>query len=84
MGSISVVVTAPGGIAGCGFLDQLVPPTDAGDVQIVVVDGSVDFIDQSRDGLLHIAAPQANIQAFGKQRATGLSSPRTIAAPCRA
>ncbi|MFT4912151.1 MAG: hypothetical protein ACI9YM_000725 [Brevundimonas sp.] len=74
MGSISVVVTAPGGIAGCGFLDQLIPPTDAGGVQIVVVDGSPDFIDQSRDGLLHIAAPQADIQGLvteGLRQAAG-------------
>jgi hypothetical protein len=74
MSSFSVVVTAPNGIAECVFLDQLVPSTDSADVRIVVVDGSSDYVDQSRDGLLHIKAPEADIQALvteGLRRATG-------------
>ena len=72
--SISVVVTAPLGIAACGCLDGLLPGADGQALEIVVVDGGSSYADQSRAGLRHVASPGRSLQGLimeGLRRSTG-------------
>jgi hypothetical protein len=74
LNSISVIVSAPPGIAECVFLDQFMESADPKRLQIIVADGSPDFVDQSRDGVVHLSMPRADIQLLiteGLRRSTG-------------
>jgi hypothetical protein len=62
--SISVVVTAPFGIAACDYMDDLLSRADGQGLEIVVVDGASKYADQSRVGLRHVAAPRSGLQGL--------------------
>jgi len=64
MEPISVVVTAPNGIADCVYLDNLSEEADGETLQIVVVDGASDYVDRSRKGIRHISAPGCRIHGL--------------------
>lgn len=64
MASISVVVTAPSGIAHCVYLDGLAEDADGEALEIVIVDGASDYVDQSRKGIRHISAPGCGIHGL--------------------
>ena len=62
--SISVVVTAPHGIADCDYLDDLLAKADGRALEIVVADASPNYVDQSRVGLVHVRATGCGIQGL--------------------
>lgn len=64
MVSISVVVTAPQGIDHCVYLDSLAKEADGETLEIVVVDGASDYVDQSRKGVRHISVPGYGIHGL--------------------
>jgi len=64
MEPISVVVTAPNGIADCVYLDDLSEGADGETLQIVVMDGASNYVDQSRRGIRHISAPGCRIHGL--------------------
>ena len=59
--SISAVVTAPAGIANCLIPDDFLVEADDESLELIIVDASKNYADQSRAGLLHIAMPSADI-----------------------
>lgn len=72
--TVSAVITAPRGIKSCVYLDDLIAQADACRLEIVVVDGSDDYVDYSRPNLRHISKPGASIQGLitqGLVQATG-------------
>jgi len=72
--SISVLVTAPLGIAACHYLDDLLPGADGRNLEIVVADGATNFVDRSRVGLRHLSLPGRGLQglmAEGIRRCSG-------------
>ena len=74
MNTVSAVITAPRGIKSFVYLDDLTAQADACRLEIVVVDGSADYVDCSRPNLRHISKPGASIQGLiteGLVRATG-------------
>ena len=71
---VNAVITAPHGIRSCVYLDELVAQADAGQLELVVVDGSDDYVDCSRPSLCHISKPGGSIQGLiteGLVHATG-------------
>src|SRR6185312_5204678 len=72
--SISVVVTAPHGIAHCPYLDDLLSQADGQTLELVIADGASDYVDRSRVGLRHLSVPgginalitEGDRQSFGE------------------
>lgn len=59
--SISVVVTAPHGISDCLLPESFCREADGESLEIIVVDGSESYVDQSRRGLRHLSRSGATI-----------------------
>lgn len=61
MTSISCVITAPSGIAECLLPDDVIVGADDRSAEIIVVDGSDTYADQSRLGVKHLWRPGGSI-----------------------
>ena len=62
--SLSIVVTASHGIEVCPYLDEIRIAGDMAKTQIIVVDVSKGFEDQSLGSLLHLNYPNRGIQGL--------------------
>ncbi|WP_430426708.1 glycosyltransferase family A protein [Parasphingorhabdus sp.] len=69
MKKISVILSAEHGIDDCQFLDFYENQQDRGIIEIIIVDGGPNFIDQSNGIIRHIQGSSSNIQSL---IATGL------------
>jgi hypothetical protein len=59
--SLSLVLTAPFGIEHCPYLDDVLVQAKGQDIELIVCDGSADFVDRSRPGLRHIPLAGRNL-----------------------
>lgn len=66
MAAISVVITAPIGVAACRYLDDLLAQADADPLEILIVDGSSasDEVGLLPRGVRRVCAPGLGIQAL--------------------
>lgn len=61
---ISLVVSAPDGIGKCLFPDDLLAQIDGQSLEVIIADGSSDYVDRSRPGLRHLAVGTPNVYAL--------------------